>query len=902
MTQTTYRRFGIEVYYSDDDDNNVVVETKGLRLSVLPFFFKNRVDIAPVSKLVPVPSSFAVLEDAGIPRQLNQSVFDILSRARYLATLSHEHLVEFIAAEPSPKHHDKDVVAMFAYHVLKALAYLHANRITHRNLCTDNIKIDSRGHAKLSNYGLYHLSNEGENVSFPIGNLANWAPESVLRDMKGSSNPKGDVWALGCILLEATCGACPWADKDPLVVLNRITHLAGLPATQRYNIETKEFEVAESVGQASDNLDRTNMDLFLDALNESGPYGALDEGLRQVISHCLTPDASSRPSSAELLDHPFFDSLRHSDPFAPEWVERPAIKSLELPDDLSPRDSVAVKREHDIFSGAELYYLWRLAGGNLERELVSQGLAKPSPSVHKLPLFVPLSREDARIFSGRGISSVLYNASICALSIDSLVPKFRAAYVARVKLVEEMSGGDGYLFTQNRSSASRADDLIYQIVRLREFHTSLHAYSADPIQAQPAIVRLAKYGIPPLLRGAIWAAILGVNDAEASAAFSAIDLDARGPNDKQFELDIPRCHQYHPLLSSPKGHVQLFRVLKAWSLQRSGEAGCYWQGLDNVASPFVVHCFHDESKAFGCLKSFVDKYLKILYVPNNYAALNDIMLTYQQLLSYHDPELSVHLHDVQLEPNLYAIPWFITIFAHLLPIDKIDILWDTILLGPSSFPFFFAVSIMTQFRTLMLKSNLENCIKALSKIPSCDIYQCVTDALDKFNITPLSTTISKFVHNTDEELWWMQEVPIEVKKNELFPRIGIHDLINNQSAKILDIRPPAQFQQCHYPNSVNINWLSISNAISGTGGGFSVRKNHTQFEPYRGQQIVVIGPRGSNDGIDFCNQLVKWKYPYVSLLNGGMDALEHGAQTLLLPKGARPNYNSDISSNKLHIH
>lgn len=44
----------------------------------------------------------------------------------------------------------------------------------------------------------------------------------------------------------------------------------------------------------------------------------------------------------------------------------------------------------------------------------------------------------------------------------------------------------------------------------------------------------------------------------------------------QIEVDIPRCHQYDELLSSPQGHRKFRRVLKAWVVSHPDLV--YWQG------------------------------------------------------------------------------------------------------------------------------------------------------------------------------------------------------------------------------------------------------------------------------------------------------------------------------------
>lgn len=70
-------------------------------------------------------------------------------------------------------------------------------------------------------------------------------------------------------------------------------------------------------------------------------------------------------------------------------------------------------------------------------------------------------------------------------------------------------------------------------------------------------------------------------------------------------MDIPRCHQYHDLLSSPSGHKKLRRILKAWVV--SHPEYVYWQGLDSLAAPFVALNFDDEGlfMSFNRIKKMI---------------------------------------------------------------------------------------------------------------------------------------------------------------------------------------------------------------------------------------------------------------------------------------------------------
>lgn len=59
--------------------------------------------------------------------------------------------------------------AKIAYQVLQALDYLNQHGIVHRMLSPDNILMNENGDVKLFNYGLYHMTNNGVDVEFPIG-------------------------------------------------------------------------------------------------------------------------------------------------------------------------------------------------------------------------------------------------------------------------------------------------------------------------------------------------------------------------------------------------------------------------------------------------------------------------------------------------------------------------------------------------------------------------------------------------------------------------------------------------------------------------------------------------------------------------------------------------------------
>lgn len=126
-------------------------------------------------------------------------------------------------------------------------------------------------------------------------------------------------------------------------------------------------------------------------------------------------------------------------------------------------------------------------------------------------------------------------------------------------------------------------------------------------------------------------------------------------------LDVPRCHQYNQLLASSVGHNKLRRLLKAWVFANPNLT--YWQGLDSLCAPFLTLHFNDEPMAFACLQNFIPRFLNNFFLADNAHVLQEYLAVFRHLLSYHDPQLSSHMETIGFMPDLYAIPWFLTMFT-----------------------------------------------------------------------------------------------------------------------------------------------------------------------------------------------------------------------------------------------
>jgi len=149
------------------------------------------------------------------------------------------------------------------------VAHLHDRGVAHRDLKLENFLYESQSstHLKLVDFGVATRFG-GSAMHELAGSLDYIAPEV----MAGEYTEKADVWSIGVVAYMLLCGHTPWKGDEARV---RKQIRAGKP-----NYKAKRFQALSVAAQA-----------FVRAL--------------------LTPDASMRPSAAEVLAHPWLNA-RHS--------------------------------------------------------------------------------------------------------------------------------------------------------------------------------------------------------------------------------------------------------------------------------------------------------------------------------------------------------------------------------------------------------------------------------------------------------------------------------------------------------------------------------------------------------------------------------------------------------------
>jgi hypothetical protein len=155
--------------------------------------------------------------------------------------------------------------------ILNGLAYLHNNKIIHRDIKGGNILVKDAV-VKLADFGCSiqfdgEVSVEQERLNRIHGSVPWMAPEMIRQSNPGR---KADIWSLGCTVVEMLTGKRPWPEAEN-------------PTQLMYSVATKKKPPPIPCA-------------ILDSLSEE---------CKSFLSACFQPKPENRWSADQLLAHPF---------------------------------------------------------------------------------------------------------------------------------------------------------------------------------------------------------------------------------------------------------------------------------------------------------------------------------------------------------------------------------------------------------------------------------------------------------------------------------------------------------------------------------------------------------------------------------------------------------------------
>ncbi|KAF5220350.1 hypothetical protein ECC02_006654 [Trypanosoma cruzi] len=259
--------------------------------------------------------------------------------------------------------------------------------------------------------------------------------------------------------------------------------------------------------------------------------------------------------------------------------------------------------------------------------------------------------------------------------------------------------------------------------------------------------------VPATIRGEVWGALLQVPpEATRVAIYYALNTSSISVFDRQLSVDIPRCHQYHPLLVTAEGHERMRRVIKAWLLMNPELT--YWQGIDSVCAVLLTVSFTNEALVAAQMQKLTQHYIPHGPVESSISgakSMEDHLHQLVMMLRYCDPRLAVHLLDeVECHPEIFAISWFLTLFAHSLPVGKVCLLWDFLFLYNEAYPHCLTalcLAVLLQQRDKLLGNDFSVCLLALSRLHGIDVHLVLRDAALILRSVPSSVALLSHYFN-----------------------------------------------------------------------------------------------------------------------------------------------------------
>lgn len=191
------------------------------------------------------------------------------------------------------------LVRLYAYQMLRALAYIHGLGICHRDVKPQNLLVDISTHAlKLCDFGSAKALVRGEpNISYICSRYYR-APELIF----GATDYTCaiDVWSVGCVVAELLLGSPLFPGESGVDQLVEIIKVLGTPSREEIramNPNYTEFKFPQIKAHP-----------WPKVFSKRLPADAVD-----LVAKVLVYSPNERLTAIEAMAHPFFDELRDPD-------------------------------------------------------------------------------------------------------------------------------------------------------------------------------------------------------------------------------------------------------------------------------------------------------------------------------------------------------------------------------------------------------------------------------------------------------------------------------------------------------------------------------------------------------------------------------------------------------------
>jgi len=135
---------------------------------------------------------------------------------------------------------EENVIRVYTRQILIGLAYLHSQRVVHRDIKGANILVEKSGRIKLADFGMAKVL-ERVSIGKSFKGSACWMAPEVIRQQNVGF--EADIWSVGCTVYEMATGAPPWSDCSTQVqIIFKIASSSDIPDIPAHlSLEGQEF-------------------------------------------------------------------------------------------------------------------------------------------------------------------------------------------------------------------------------------------------------------------------------------------------------------------------------------------------------------------------------------------------------------------------------------------------------------------------------------------------------------------------------------------------------------------------------------------------------------------------------------------------------------------------------------
>ncbi|KRX10617.1 Rab-GTPase-TBC domain [Pseudocohnilembus persalinus] len=171
----------------------------------------------------------------------------------------------------------------------------------------------------------------------------------------------------------------------------------------------------------------------------------------------------------------------------------------------------------------------------------------------------------------------------------------------------------------------------------------------------------------------------------------------------------------------------------------------YKQGLNELAAPFVYFSKIDLGldTIYNYFNTFMNRFIPNLHRDNSdFSSLQCHFQILNLLFKYHDPQLFEYLLANDITTDIYAVSWFMTLFANKLSIDLLYLFWEVYIIQDDQYlVFFIALGLLISRRDKILQGDplfLPQVMSSITIDSFDDFKKIFKIAIEKKFETPVS--------------------------------------------------------------------------------------------------------------------------------------------------------------------